>query len=257
MSYLWLRGQESDWAAPIRLICFHHAGGGASSFNGWRKQLPDDIGLLRVQLPGREDHTEKEVYTTTEDLIPVLLEQLSTILDDPRPFILYGHSLGAIVTFELVRYLRRHNLSMPEGVFISGRRAPHLPLSHPALCHLPDDELVYYLTIMGGTVGNILQQEKWRQYIFPTLRADLAVSDLYSYYPDPPIDCPLGVFGGTDDQTVKLHEWQAWQQHFTNTITVQALPGKHFFAKEGQEKLIQDIARFCLDSLPSENIQSA
>jgi surfactin synthase thioesterase subunit len=109
---------------------------------------------------------------------------------------------------------------------------------------------------MGGTVGNILQQPKWRQYIFPTLRADLEVSDLYSYYSELPIDCPLGVFGGTDDQTVTPPEWQAWQQHFTQTITVQELPGKHFFDKEGQEKLIKEVVVFCFDNLPLKNIKS-
>ena len=148
MSYSWLRGLPSDWDAPIRLICFHHAGGGASAFNRWRQQLPDEVGLLRVQLPGREDHPNKNVYTTTEEIMPLLFKEFHSILNDDRPYVLYGHSLGAIVTFELLRYFRRHQLSMPVGAFVSGRRAPHLSLSHPELCHLPDDELIHYLTCL-------------------------------------------------------------------------------------------------------------
>lgn len=243
--YCWLRGQESDWQAPVRLVCFHHAGGGASSFNSWRRQLPDDIGLLRAQLPGREDHPIKEICTHHAELVPDLVEQFDRLLNDERPYVLYGHSLGAIVVFELLREFRRQGKPMPAGVFISGRRAPHLPLSHPELCHLPDDDLVHYLTIMGGTVGNILQQPKWRAHLFPTIRADLKVSDLYQYYPEPELDCTLTVFGGDNDQTVHQSEWEQWSQHFSTTIQNRPLSGKHFFDSEGTAELIQEITQFC------------
>jgi len=123
----------------MRIVCFPHAGAGASSFNGWFRHLPDDIELVRVQLPGREDNNERPAFTRMEDLIPELYGQVLPLLD--RPLAIYGHSMGALVAFELTRALRRNNCPAPVALLVSGRRAAHKPLRRVLLHVLPEADL--------------------------------------------------------------------------------------------------------------------
>src|SRR6185312_10761207 len=110
-SAAWLRPLPADTDPAVRLLCFAHAGGGASSFNGWRRALPDWVELVRVQLPGREDRKDGALYTRVEELVADLFPHVATILD--RPLAVYGHSMGALVAFEVVRELRRTGHGLP------------------------------------------------------------------------------------------------------------------------------------------------
>ena len=196
----WIRRTAARDAPGVRLVCFPHAGGGASSFNGWRRLLPPQIELLRVQLPGREDNVTRMPFSHMNELIPELLPHLDPFLD--RPIAFYGHSLGAIVAFEVTRELRRRRLPLPLCLFVSGRRAPQLPLSHPAHCLLPDEDFLAYLRVVGRTPEAILDKAHWRAKLFPTIRADLKISDLYTYRFEPPLRCPIFFFAGAEDTLV-------------------------------------------------------
>lgn len=235
----WLRPRIPDTDALLHLVCFPHAGGGAGFFNGLSRQLIGGCAVVRVQLPGREDNREQPPAREVGELIPPLLKQLRPLLNTPMAF--YGHSMGAIVAFELVRELRRCRLPLPVLFFVSGRRAPQLPLSHRPLFSLPDDELMEQLRIMGASSLEVFERPKWREYFLPTLRADLEVSDLYQYDDEAPLPCPIFAFGGVHDETVKPWEWRAWRRQSSAEFVAQALSGRHFFDRDGQQELIRVI----------------
>lgn len=238
----WIRRSAASDAPSVRLICFPHAGGGASSFNGWRRLLPPQIDLLRVQLPGREDNVTRVPFSRINELIPELLPHLDPFLD--RPFAFYGHSLGAIVAFEVTRELRRRRWPLPLCLFVSGRRAPQLPLSHPAYCLLPDEDFLAYLRVTGGTPEAILNKAHWRAKLFPTIRADLKISDLYIYRSEPPLRCRIFYFAGAEDRLVKSSEWRAWAAQTLAEFKMRVLQSGHFFRPDDLPVITGDIVDF-------------
>lgn len=243
-SSAWLRHSAGDSHSQpaVRLLCLPHAGGGASSFNGWRRVLPAWVELVRVQLPGREDRRECSLLTRIEDLIPLLFPHVRALQD--RPIALYGHSMGALVAFELTRELRRKGLATPLVVMISGRRAPHRPLRRSHEMHnLPDQELVDRLMTLGGIPPGMLNNSRWRDHYLPIIRADLCLSDVYSYRSEPGLACPLHTFLGKNDNLVVREDWEAWSDMAEGEFSRQLLPGGHFFDKPAQAELIARLTK--------------
>ena len=101
----WFPSLRSRREALVRLFCFPYAGGGASVYRGWASDLPDFVEVCPVQLPGREGRFREPAFTRLGPLVEALTESLRPCLD--RPFAFFGHSLGALVAFELSRRLRR------------------------------------------------------------------------------------------------------------------------------------------------------
>ena len=126
----WLRSYPGQPPAPaIRLFCFPYAGAGASIYRDWR--LPSEAGVqvLAVQPPGRENRREVPPLRRIEPMLDACARELAPLAD--RPFAFFGHSMGALVAFELTRLLRRRGSPLPAHLFLSAHRAPDLPrLSH-------------------------------------------------------------------------------------------------------------------------------
>ncbi len=228
-------GTGTPWA---RLFCFPHAGGGASSFNGWRKLLSAGIELAAIQLPGREDRQAEAAVTEIGGLIDALLPHIVPLTG--LPFLFYGHSLGAIVAFDLARAMRHCQLPMPCALLVSGRRAPQLPLSHEAYGLAPDGAFADYLRLMGATPEAVLQRPHWRDRLFPTIRADLNMSDLYEYASESPLDCPVHCFPGRDDPLVSAAEWRGWAAQTGAGFALTELPGSHFFQAAEQAVIARE-----------------
>jgi medium-chain acyl-[acyl-carrier-protein] hydrolase len=158
-----------------------------------------------------------------------------------RPVAFYGHSLGSIVAFEAIRELRRNEHRLPRSLFVSGRRAPHLPLSHPAFCVAPEDGLVEYLMSTGGMPEVLLRKTHWRDRLLPIIREDLKISDLYVYHHEIPLACPITYFAGLSDPWVKSTERLAWRAQTLSEFRLVPLHGGHFFSRDEQEVLVADI----------------
>ncbi len=252
----WIRhppGQGDIAEAVSRLFCFHHGGGGASSFNGWYRLLPPSVDMFRVQLPGREDRLDEGLIDTIDGVIEGLVPQLAPLLD--RPAVFYGHSLGAIVAFEAIRRLRRDGNPLPAALFVSGRRAPHLPLSHPPFGLASQEELTGYLASMGGVPDALLKKAHWRNQLMPIVRNDLNISDLYVHRLEPPLPCPITFFAGISDPWVKSPERQGWQHHTASAFRLVELAGGHFFGRDEQATIVADIVATlrCKTSLAAVN----
>jgi medium-chain acyl-[acyl-carrier-protein] hydrolase len=238
----WLRCSAGDPDPTVRLVCFAHAGGGASSFNGWRRALPGWIELVRVQLPGREDRRDEPAHMRVDELIAELFPDVQALLD--APLVLYGHSVGSLIAFELIRELRRRGYPPPLAFLLSSRRAPHRALRDEHLLHsLPDDVLVGRVRELGGVLPGMLDDAKWRDHFLPRIRADLCLSDTYVYRDGPRIDCPVHTFIGAHDNLVVREDWEAWAEHASGVFTRRVLPGGHFFSRDGQTELFGELIR--------------
>jgi medium-chain acyl-[acyl-carrier-protein] hydrolase len=173
--------------------------------------------------------------------VNVLEEELRPYLD--MPFAFFGHSMGALIAFELARKLRRSRGPAPLRLFLSGRRAPHLPPSRRPIHHLPEAEFRQEVRLLEGTPEEVLSNEELMQILLPVLRADFAVCETYVYSAEEPLDMPLSVFGSTNDPEVNREELEAWRSQTTGSMTLRIFEGNHFFLHPMRLALTDAIAQ--------------
>jgi medium-chain acyl-[acyl-carrier-protein] hydrolase len=210
----------------LRLVCLPPAGGGASRYRGWPAHLPDDVEVVSVQLPGRESRFNERPIESMEQLVGPLLDGLASYLT--RPFALFGHSMGALLAFELIRRMRPNGLQ-PVHLFTSGCRAPHLPSRTPDWHTLPDREFIATIKNLGGIPPELLVDSQFLDIMLPTLRSDCTLAETYVFRPQLPLNCPVTAFGGLLDEEVFPEDIHAWSQHTMGPFRAHLLPGDHFF----------------------------
>lgn len=216
----------------MRLFCFPFAGGSAQAFKGWRDYLPQNIELCAVQLPGREMRQREAPIASAEAIIDALLPALIPLMD--RPFTLFGHSMGAIIAFELARRLQQEGRPAPECLIVSGRVAPQRPLRRAAINHLSREEFMEGLRQLNGTPAEVLNDKDLMSLIEPMLRADLAVHENYQYRETPRLQCDILAFGGLRDSEAGRDDVAAWREVTDGSFGMQMMPGEHFFIREAR-----------------------
>lgn len=235
--------------ARLRLFCFPYSGAGASIFRTWANLLPSDIEVCSIQLPGRESRIREPLFTSLLPLIHTMTPALLPHLD--LPFAFFGHSVGALISFELARELRRLNYPSPLHLFISGRHAPHIPDPDPPIYQLPDTQFLEELRRFNGTPEAVLQNAELMQLLLPIVRADLAINETYVYTCEAPLDCSISAFGGLQDKKASRNHLAAWSDQTNSTFTLRMFPGDHFFLKshhtECLDAISQDLERIITD----------
>ncbi|MDZ8184152.1 MAG: thioesterase domain-containing protein [Nostoc sp. ChiSLP02] len=240
----WLVYPKPNPQANLRLFCFPFAGASASFFKPWADQLLPQIEVCAVQLPGRENRIKELLFT---QLVPLLQEMIPALLPEfDRPFALFGHSLGALICFELVRQLRRLKHRQPFHLFISARQAPNSPDLHPPIHQLPEAEFFQQVCRFNGTPSVILQNARLMKLFLSILRADLAIAETYSYIEEAPLDCPISVFGGLQDEVVLTASLDGWREQTSSKFQLHTFSGNHFFLKSNQQEILQVISQTLL-----------
>ncbi|HEX4206411.1 MAG TPA: alpha/beta fold hydrolase [Ktedonobacteraceae bacterium] len=227
--------------ARLRLFCFPYAGGGASIFRLWKQHFPADIDICPVQLPGRENRLKEPPFVHLAPLVDAVAHEIAPLLD--RPFALFGHSMGALISFELVRALRRQQEREPAYLFVSAHRAPQFPMSRDILHDLPAPAFLRSVYRMGGTPPAVLLNQELMRLMLPMLRADFTVNETYTYEEEPPLALPITAFGGEQDTLVSKRELQGWNAQTSNVFASRILPGDHFFLQSSREMLLAIIAQ--------------
>ncbi len=220
--------------AAWRLVCFPHAGGGASSFFPWARELAHvPVEVATLKLPGREARLRE---TPIEDL-PELLGHLDAALDgsgDTRPMVWFGHSSGARIAFELARARRSRGATLPHHLIVSGAPAPDVIRSSPTLHRIASDDefLESVASAYGGVPSAVLANAELRALVAPALRADLKMHERYVYTDAAPLPIPITAFGGTADQSVSEEWLRGWERHTTEAFRWQLFAGDHFYLHE-------------------------
>lgn len=247
----WLPGWQRKSGARVRLFCFPYAGGGASIFRTWSDRLPQEIEVCLVQLPGRENRIMEPPFSTMDALLSSLMPSLLPYLDMPYAF--FGHSMGALISFELARFLRRtgHNNS-PVHLFVSGRRAPQIPNSSPPTHHLAEPAFLGEIRRLKGTPEEVLQNAELLKVVIPLLRADFALCETYRYEKEIPLNYPISAFGGLQDEGVTRESLAAWQKQTSHPFKMHFFAGDHFFLRKEQSSLLHVLAQELLYSCQSQ-----
>lgn len=240
----WFQYVKTSRRGRLRLFCLHYAGGGASIYRQWGALLPAEIELYPIQLPGRENRYQEAPYIQVEDLMQPLTEGLRPYLD--KPFALFGHSMGSLISFELVRYLRTCNLPAPLHLFVSAHRAPQLPYSQEKLNGLSHEEFLARLDRLGTVPQEILANEEAMEVYIPLLRADFSLCENYSYLTEPPLSCSISAYGGLFDERVSRQEMAAWNRQSNGAFALNMFPGDHFFVQSHQNALLQHLSQILM-----------
>jgi medium-chain acyl-[acyl-carrier-protein] hydrolase len=233
----WLAKSEPDARARVRLFCFPYAGGSALIFRRWPEQLSPAVEVCPVLLPGRGPRRREPAFMDLHGLVEALLPVMAEHLD--RPFALFGHSMGGAIAFELARRLRRAYGVEPRHLFISGRRAPHLPDVEQPIYNLPEPEFREELRRLNGTPAEVLEHPELMEMLMPLLRADISVSQTYACEERPSLTCPVTVFGGTRDVYDEPAGLEAWREHTAGPFDLRMFDGDHFFINTEQPRIIR------------------
>jgi len=239
----WLITPNPRPQANWRLFCFPYAGGAARIYQPWATALPSNVEVCAVELPGHGRRLTKPPITQLATLIQHLEIAIQPWLD--KPFVFFGHSLGALVAFELARSLRQHQCPIPALLWVSAARAPHLISPNPPIYQLPQADFIAELRRYSGTPDEVLANAELMELLLPMLRADFALLETYRYHDQAPLTFPITAFGGEADAIVSLEDIRPWQIHTDAAFTLERVAGDHFFVHNPQtvSLLIQEIAR--------------
>ncbi|AFY58517.1 putative thioesterase involved in non-ribosomal peptide biosynthesis [Rivularia sp. PCC 7116] len=230
----------------MRLFCFPYAGGRALNYRSWSNHLPANVEVCAIELPGRGTLLKETPFTRIKPLVETIAQNILPKLD--RPFALFGHSMGALVSFELAHFLRNKYSLNPVHLFVSAHRAPQIISKKPPIYSLPDPEFLAQLHRLNGTSQEILQNRELMELFLPILRADFEVLETYTHQALPPLECPITAFGGLSDSEANIDELEAWAKQTKSTFLLKMFQGDHFFIHSAQSQLLEYLNQFLLAS---------
>lgn len=239
-SGLWVRRYHPASDSRARLICFPHAGGSASYFHPVSAALTPLVEVAAIQYPGRQDRRLDPCIDDVGELAARVWDELRPQLTDDRPVALFGHSMGAVVSFEVARLMERDSGAGPLVLFASGRRAPSRTRDENV--HQRDDAgIIDELRGLGGTDSRVLSDPELLEMILPALRSDYRAVERYSRDAGVTIGSPISVMVGDSDSRTSMEEAHAWQDHTTAGIEVHTYTGGHFYLEQHQAAVIGTI----------------
>lgn len=233
-------------AGAMRLFLFPYAAGNANSFRPWQELLGPQLELRVAQLPGRGARLFEPPLADMGELVAQLTRAVTGLAD--RPFVFFGHSVGALVAFEVARQLRRAGRPTPISLWVSGAESPRTRLVRRQLHALADAELIESLADYNGTPPEMLQDQELMQLVLPGLRADCAINELYVYRPEPPLDLPIHVLLGDQDPYAEADRAAGWSFESSLPVRQYLFRGDHFFLEAHRH----DIATLLADTATEE-----
>ena len=211
----------------LRLFCFAYAGGSAVMFRPWQAALGSKIEVCGVQLPGRGTRMMEPLYSNMQELVPVIANVIAS--QNNMPFAFFGHSLGALLSFEVARYCQLQHMPQPVHLIASGTSAPQKRTASKNLHLKPDADLIEELGKYNGTPPEILAHRELMELVLPVIRADFALVETYQYRPLPLLSMPITVFAGREDDRVDGDQVDFWQNESSGAFNVKWFEGGHFF----------------------------
>ncbi|MEV6172020.1 alpha/beta fold hydrolase [Streptomyces sp. NPDC051954] len=231
--------------AAGRLICFPYAGGGASAYARWEQGLARRgaaVDVLPVRLPGREGRIAEPRRTELAPLVVELDAELGPVLDaDGPPVLLYGHSMGALLAYEVIRRRRQRGARPPTAALLAAYRAPHLPPPRFGTSNTSDEDLTRELAALGGLPPVLLGHPEWLLALLPVVRDDLKLCADANGTADP-VDVPLYLFAGETDTLVPEADIREWRTCTTRGWELRTVPGGHFFLRTHEPALLDAVA---------------
>jgi medium-chain acyl-[acyl-carrier-protein] hydrolase len=227
----WLGSVRGNPRARLRLFCFPYAGGAANLFAQWWRELPEEVEVCPVELPGRWARWREEPIRDVVTVSRLFARELEALAGEP--FVLYGHSLGGLLAYETTLRLREAGRPLPKALMMSGRLPPDTPLRRDLLHTLADQQFVqgiarYYEPIHPA----VLSDPEGQAMFLRVVRADMEMFETYRAQPVVPLDLPIWAFAGREDGAAPPQDMDGWSRFSTHEVTVRVMEGGHFFIRD-------------------------
>jgi medium-chain acyl-[acyl-carrier-protein] hydrolase len=223
-----------------RLFCMPYAGGGVAPYRLWFKSLPEDVEVQAVQLPGREariNESPLHSMAALTDLVRPAIEAASDL-----PYAIFGHSMGAILAFEVAAALEASSSRAPSHLFVSARRSPADPDPDPPLHVLPEAQFLDEMQRRYAAIPDEVRREpELLALLLPAVRSDIRAVETYAYAPGRSVRCPVSVYGGIDDRHPQPAQLAGWARILDRTPHIRPFPGGHFYLHTQGPDLLEDM----------------
>ncbi|QXI36616.1 thioesterase II family protein [Pseudomonas xantholysinigenes] len=229
--------------SALNLLCLPYSGASAMVYSRWRRKLPAWLQVRPVELPGRGARMGEALHTDLQALARQLASEQR--LAAQAPYALLGHSLGALVAFELAHELRALGCPPPVALFACGTAAPTRREDYDSSRWTEprsDAELIDELRKLGGTPDEVLDNEELMSLTLPIVQADFLLCGRYAYRQRAPLTCPLHVLAGEDDRATD-EQLQAWARETAAPYALAKFPGGHFFIHEHEDRVLDVLGR--------------
>ncbi|HET9181034.1 MAG TPA: thioesterase domain-containing protein [Candidatus Angelobacter sp.] len=244
----WFEHLSPSSQPALRVFCLPYAGGSADVYRPWQRWFSTEVDLCLVHLPGRAKRIGERPFCRMDALVNAIADRIEPELR--VPYALYGHSMGGLVAFELARELSRRRLSAPRSLIVSGSRPPHVPNIGPPIAGLPDEQFIAELRRLKGTQPEILDNPQLMEIFNSVLRADFELLETYPYVAGEPLQCPISVYCGLQDEKITPECSQGWQSHTSGAFTLRRFEGDHFFIRTSEPSLRDAFRKDVLDCTP-------
>ncbi|MFD5405604.1 thioesterase II family protein [Streptomyces griseorubiginosus] len=223
----WIRRYHPKPERRITLVALPHAGGSASWFHPLSAALGDDIEVLAVQYPGRQDRRHEPLVADVAELADRITRAL---LPWAGPVALFGHSMGATVAYEVARRLEEGG-SPVASLIVSARRAPSV-VRGDVFHELSDDDLLAEVGALGGSDAALALDEELMRLTLPVLRNDFRAVANYRCTHTEPLSSGITALVGRSDPRVTVGEVEEWRRHTAGEFSLHEFDGGHFYLAE-------------------------
>lgn len=219
------------------LYIFPHAGGSPSFYVPFARAFTTDIKRIAVQYPGRGGTHDLAAFTSVPELAERVCKTLSPGDNPAGPIAFFGHSMGAMVAFEVARRFEAAGNPVA-ALFVSACAAP----GRVGYEYIPESDrgLLAAVSDMTGVNPEFLENEEFAARILPTLRGFKAISN-YDCPPDATLSCPIYAFFANDDEVATYEKVAPWSTRTTSEFAIREFPGHHFYLNDHLPALVKDI----------------
>ncbi|PQP25541.1 thioesterase II family protein [Rhodococcus opacus] len=227
--------------SPATLVCLPYAGVGASFFRDWQSCAPRGLDILPVQLPGREERFGEDLLTSVDTAVHDIAPRVLPVLRESSGVAVFGHSLGAVLAYELVHRLTADGDVALTRLFVSGSPGP-ATVREVRASSLADEEFLDQVGELAGYSHPALANPELRELLLPVVRADVEMHENYRPPPHPPLDVPITALRGRGDHLVGAAQLAEWAATTTAGTTVIEVDGGHMYLTEHPHALVRLLA---------------
>ncbi|MDN4524090.1 thioesterase II family protein [Fictibacillus fluitans] len=223
-----------------QLFCIPYAGASATMYMPWTNLVEDHIHIRPVELAGRGSRFDEPPSLNFSDALDDVLQQIIP-LADKGPYAIFGHSMGAVLAFEVYYQLLNKKYPKPSHLFLSGRPAPREKSKKNGLHQMIRDKLNKFFILKGGIPKELAKHPDLAKSFRKVLQSDLGWMASYHFQPKPvKVDCPVTIFCGLGDR-IRREDAAAWNNYVSSPCTITWIEGDHFFLNSYTQELVSSI----------------